>query len=383
MVLLVLLFDMASRPTGSIVEEDRHQPCGIQGERNFFVVKIKENFRACCPRGAGDGSSELNTSIIPDTGLHVFKNSPARPSHPPSTSGRITLCQKHNSRIMKLTFCAFVAVLWLLLYAAAGFAATTNVTVAPNGTLTFSPSVVTINAGDQVTWTWATLGAGHTSTSGSPCTANGLWSAGEPSFTFTFTTAGNYPYFCIPHCSFGMTGEVIVNAAANQPPTVQITNPPSGSVRAAPASVTIQATASDPDGSVTNVQFLVGASVLTNKSSAPFTATANNLAAGTYTLSAIASDNGGAKATNSVTISVVTPVTVRLTSPVEQPPSRFQFSYSANTGLTYFVQRSTNLSLPSWISLRTNVATTAPVTFVDSNAPSPSAFYRVGRLPNP
>jgi hypothetical protein len=179
-----------------------------------------------------------------------------------------------------------------------------------------------------------------------------------------------------------MTGEVIVNAA-NLPPTVQITNPPNATVLAAPANVTIQATAADADGSVTNVQFLVGASVLANKASAPFTATTNNLVAGNYTLSAIASDDGGAKATNSVNISVVTPVAVDLTSPVWHPPTMFQFSYSANTGLSYFVQRSTNMLLQGWISLATNLATNAPVTFVDSNTPSPSGFYRVGRVPNP
>jgi len=288
---------------------------------------------------------------------------------------------------MKTIFCTFLAVVFLHLSAAAGFAATANVTVAPNGSLTFSPSVVTINAGDQVTWTWATLGAGHTSTSGANCSANGLWNASQPSsnpptFTFTFPNAGNFPYFCIPHCTFGMTGQVNVNAV-NQPPTVQITNPPNGTVLAAPANVTIQATASDPDGSVTNVQFLFGGNVLTNETSAPFAATVNNVSVGSHTLSAIATDNGGAKATNSVNISVVTPVTVDLTSPVEQPPSTFQFSYSANIGLTYFVQRSTNLSLPGWVSLATNVATNAPVTFVDSNAPSPLGFYRVGRKPNP
>ena len=59
---------------------------------------------------------------------------------------------------------------------------------------------------------------------------------------------------------------------------------------------------------MTNVQFLVGATVLTNETVAPYSATTNNLAAGSYTLSVIAADNGGATATNAVTISVVNPV---------------------------------------------------------------------------
>src|ERR1035441_8600574 len=104
-----------------------------------------------------------------------------------------------------------------------------------------------------------------------------------------------------------MKGTIIV-ASPNVPPTVSITNPVSGTVFAAPANVTIQASVSDTNGMVTNVQFLVGASVVTNKATAPFSAVTNNLAAGSYTLFAIASDNNGATATNQVAISVVTPV---------------------------------------------------------------------------
>ena len=123
--------------------------------------------------------------------------------------------------------------------------------------------------------------------------------------------------------AFGMKAQIIV-AAANLPPTVAITNPASGTVFAAPANVTIQASASDSDGTVTNVQFLVGANVVTNKAAAPFFAVTNNLAAGSYTLSAIASDNSGAKATNSVSISVVTPVSVLLSAPQPVPPGEVQ-----------------------------------------------------------
>ncbi len=171
--------------------------------------------------------------------------------------------------------------------------------------------------------------------------------------------------------------------AANNPPSVTVTNPASGAVFAAPANVTIQATATDSDGSVTNVQFLVGATVLTNKAVAPFSVTASNLVAGSYTLTAIASDNSGAKATNAVTISVVTPVPVSFSGLQQSGGTNFQFSYSANVGLRYIVQRSTNLAAANWISLITNTAASNPVVFVDANRTNISSFYRVGRLPNP
>jgi plastocyanin len=85
----------------------------------------------------------------------------------------------------------------------------------------FMPSTVTIHVGDIVKWTWDT--GGHTVTSGSSCTADNVFcspsntncSSGATSnagatYSHTFTGTGTFPYFCIPHCSFGMTGSVVV-----------------------------------------------------------------------------------------------------------------------------------------------------------------------------
>jgi len=167
------------------------------------------------------------------------------------------------------------------------------------------------------------------------------------------------------------------------PPTVSITNPVSGAVFAAPANVTIQAAVTNGSGAVTNVLFLVGSNALTNETTAPFSAVTNNLAAGSYTLSAIAADNNGLNATNTVTISVVTPVMVSLTNSALISGTNFHFGYLVNTGLSYVVQLSTNLSGAGWIPLVTNLALSNPVVFVDIHATNKSGFYRVGRMPNP
>jgi hypothetical protein len=180
-----------------------------------------------------------------------------------------------------------------------------------------------------------------------------------------------------------MTGAIVVSGAANVPPTVSITNLSSGAVFAAPANVTIRATASDSDGSVTNVQFRVGSAVVGNATAAPYAATTNNLPAGSYTLSAVASDNKGAMTTNSVAITVVTAADVVLSSFQQLTPAIFRFTYTANAGLRYIVQRSTDLTSSIWTSLNTNTAAGSSVNFTNSNAPSSAAFYRVGRLPNP
>lgn len=77
----------------------------------------------------------------------------------------------------------------------------------------FSPQDLTISEGDTVTW----INYGnmvHTSTSGTNCDDDGRWDSGElvpeASFSYVFTTAGTFDYFCIPHCEMGMTGTIAV-----------------------------------------------------------------------------------------------------------------------------------------------------------------------------
>ena len=195
--------------------------------------------------------------------------------------------------------------------------------------------------------------------------------------------AGSYTLFAIASDNSGATATNSISIVVDTQPSVTITNPVSGMVFAAPANVTIQASASDSDGTVTNVQFLVDANIVTNDPTAPFSAVTNNLAVGSHTLSAVASDNNGAKNTNSTIISVVTPVSVLLSAPQTVPPGKFRFSYTANAGLSYIVQRSTNLVSTNWTTLITDTAGSGSINFTDLNATVNPGFYRVGRLPNP
>lgn len=78
---------------------------------------------------------------------------------------------------------------------------------------TFNPAQVTIKPGDTVHWT--SPDSGHTTTSGPGCGADGTWDAAirGSGFSRTFDTVGEYPYFCRPHCQFGMKGTVkVVNS---------------------------------------------------------------------------------------------------------------------------------------------------------------------------
>ena len=115
---------------------------------------------------------------------------------------------------------------------------------------------------------------------------------------------------------------ITVTTAPNQLPTVSITNPIAGQSFTAPASMTITAAASDYDGTITGVDFFVGATLLGSDSTSPYTAAWNNVPAGSYSLTAIARDNSGGSRT-----STAVAVTVTATAPL---PYRVVFGASAD-----------------------------------------------------
>ncbi|HKT31129.1 MAG TPA: Ig-like domain-containing protein, partial [Gammaproteobacteria bacterium] len=98
------------------------------------------------------------------------------------------------------------------------------------------------------------------------------------------------------------------------PPTVAITNPTPGATLSGTVSVT--ADASDPAG-IANVQFLLdGTNLGSALTQAPYSISWNtsNVAAGTYTLTAMATDNSGLSSQSS-------PVTVTIPASSAPPPS--------------------------------------------------------------
>jgi hypothetical protein len=108
---------------------------------------------------------------------------------------------------------------------------------------------------------------------------------------------------------------------ANQPPTVTLTSPANGATYTAPATISLTATAADSDGTVTKVDFYNGTTLLGTTSTAPYSYSWTGVVAGTYTLTARATDNAGASTTSTaatVTVSAPAnvPPTVTLTAPV-------------------------------------------------------------------
>ncbi len=113
---------------------------------------------------------------------------------------------------MKHFACALVA---LFLPAAAALAATVDVNVGPG--LSFNPSSVTITQGDTIRWVWQ--GASHSSTSNTNVGPE-VWDSTvltNGTFSHTFNTVGDWPYYCSLHSSpsgTAMNGVVHVLAPA-------------------------------------------------------------------------------------------------------------------------------------------------------------------------
>ncbi len=98
------------------------------------------------------------------------------------------------------------------------------------------------------------------------------------------------------------------DAPANQAPVVSVTQPGNNASFTAPASVDLQANASDPDGSVTRVEYFEGNTKLGEATSAPWAFTWRDVGEGNYSVTARATDDKGASATSgAVNISMKAP----------------------------------------------------------------------------
>ncbi len=138
------------------------------------------------------------------------------------------------------------------------------------------------------------------------------------SFTWTNVAAGSYSLTARATDDDGATTtSAVVNvtlSAANQSPTVALTGPVSGARFTAPATVNITANATDSDGSIASVAFYNGATLLGTDTSAPYSFSWSNIAAGSYSVTVRATDNQGAVTTS-------TAVAVTVNAPANQAPT--------------------------------------------------------------
>ena len=142
------------------------------------------------------------------------------------------------------------------------------------------------------------------------------------SFAWTNVAAGSYSITAKATDNGGIvttsTAIALTVTAPNTPPTVSITSPASGAIFVAPAAITINAAAKDTNGTITKVDFYNGATLLGTDATSPYSFAWTNVAAGSYSITAKATDNNGATTTSSVvavTVAANVPPTVSLNSP--------------------------------------------------------------------
>lgn len=147
--------------------------------------------------------------------------------------------------------------------------------------------------------------------------ATPIGTATAPPYTVNWTpsTPGTHTLTARATDNQGATGTssavaVLVATPNNTPPTVTLSAPTAGTVGVA---ATLTASASDIDGTVTQVEFLDGDTVIATLSSAPFSFQWTPQTQGPHYLSARATDNGAAVSTSAI-------VTMTVSPPPNRPP---------------------------------------------------------------
>lgn len=160
------------------------------------------------------------------------------------------------------------------------------------------------------------------------------------SFTWSNIPAGSYSLTAKAYDNAGASStsssvNINVNGetAGNTNPTVAITSPSNNSTFNPGETISIKASASDPDGKITKVEFYQGTTKLGEDRKNPFTTSWSNVQAGTYTLTAIAIDNSGASSTSAPITVIVGSTQNGNTAPsvtITNPSNNASFSEGAN-----------------------------------------------------
>lgn len=120
----------------------------------------------------------------------------------------------------------------------------------------------------------------------------------------------------------------------NRPPTITISSPVKSTAFLSPATITIDAAASDPDGAISRVEFFNGTIKLGERTAAPYSYSWKDVAEGTYSITAVATDNSNAKTVSAP----VTVVVEKAAAAVNQLPT---ISISVPGNISSFVAPAT------------------------------------------
>jgi hypothetical protein len=156
------------------------------------------------------------------------------------------------------------------------------------------------------------------------------------SYTDSGAAPGTYSYTAKAYDDNGaVTQSAAVSVRIDAPPAVTITAPVNNTVLAPPGTVSLSATASDTDGTISKVELYRNATLLTAFTAAPYAYSDAGLGSGSYAYSAKAYDNNGGITTSAaVNVRVNALPSIAIAAPVNAavlpPAGKVDLSISAS-----------------------------------------------------
>jgi hypothetical protein len=197
---------------------------------------------------------------------------------------------------------------------------------------------------------------------------------------------GPYMLFVVDSAGVPSVAKMVTVLPVDAPPTVSLTQPASGASFFAPATVNLAASASD-DVSVSKVEFFNGATKLGEDATAPYTHAWANVAQGTYSVTARATDGTG-KSTTSAPVSITVRASNGLpTATITSPANNASFGFWANVTINASASDSDG-TVSKVEFFRNDGATklgedrTAPYSYVWQRAPSGTHSLRAKATDN-
>lgn len=165
--------------------------------------------------------------------------------------------------------------------------------------ITTQPANVTVTVGQTATFSVGASGTGPLAYQWQKNGANIAGATGSSYTTAPAVSADNGTSFraIVSNAAGSVTSAgatLTVTAVGNTPPSVVLTSPTNGQSFTTPANISLSANASDGDGTISKVDFYQGGALIGADTSSPYSIAWNNVAAGSYSLTARATDNVGA-----------------------------------------------------------------------------------------
>ena len=197
--------------------------------------------------------------------------------------------------------------------------------------------------------------------------------------TWTPTATGSFSLSALVTDSFSnqaSSANVNITIAAVSPtaPTVSITSPATGAALFANAPTAVSAAASDVDGTIASVQFFANGVSIGTDTTFPYSVQFTPVATGNYTLTAVATDNGGNQTTttgagnSTVSVTNLTAPTISITSPTP-------VSINAITTITATAASGGSIASVQFLANGTTLGTQTTAPFAFSWTPTAAGSY--------